>query len=146
MYRYKRTIFFQCQKTYQRKNVNVIQRGPEITIEKQMTMPHQVRIRNVTSPPFSPVTAIAENGLSALLKLTTRKCCQRFFQHYISALIRSTLRQRLIAVQRSRIEAMLHKDYSTASTVDKWQRPDPTDQILTRDRFCQMDRHNCEHR
>lgn len=70
---------FNARKLISAKNVNVIQRGPEITSEKQMTIPHQVRIRNVTSSLFSPVTAIAENGLSALLKLTTRKVLPEIF-------------------------------------------------------------------
>ena len=43
---------FNARKLISAKNVNVIQRGPEITSEKQMTIPHQVRIRNVTSSPF----------------------------------------------------------------------------------------------
>lgn len=83
MYGYKRTIFFQCQKTYQRKNVNVIQRGPEITSEKQMTMPHQVRIRNVTSSPFLSGNRHTRKRFISVAKINNAKSIARDFSSII---------------------------------------------------------------
>ena len=74
---------FNARKLISAKNVNVIQRGPEITIEKQMTMPHQVRIRNVTSSPFLSGNRHIRKRFISVAKINYAKSVARDFSSII---------------------------------------------------------------
>ena len=74
---------FNARKLISAKNVNVIQRGPEITSEKQMTMPHQVRIRNVTSPPFLSGNRHSRKRFISVAKINNAKSVARDFSSII---------------------------------------------------------------
>ena len=74
---------FNARKLISAKNVNVIQRGPEITSEKQMTMPHQVRIRNVTSSSFLSGNRHSRKWFISVAKINNAKSVARDFSSII---------------------------------------------------------------